>query len=71
MCSVLNPKVVALGGGVSKAGTILIDRLRPKFMQHTFHACRDAVTFKIATLGNDAGMYGSAKLILDALQETS
>ena len=66
LCSILNPKIVALGGGVSKAGTQLIDLLRPSFEAHTFHASRH-VDFRIATLGNDAGMYGSAKLILDAL----
>ena len=70
LCSVLNPKVVALGGGVSKAGTQLIDLLRPSFEQHVFHACKQ-VDFRIATLGNDAGMYGSAKLILDALNDAS
>lgn len=70
LCSILNPQIVALGGGVSKAGEQLIDLLRPSFEAHVFHACKD-VTFKIATLGNDAGMYGSAKLILDALAQTS
>ncbi|MBQ9512627.1 MAG: ROK family glucokinase [Lachnospiraceae bacterium] len=66
LCSILNPEVVALGGGVSKAGEQLIDLLRPSFEAHVFHACRD-VSFRIATLGNDAGMYGSAKLILDLI----
>ena len=67
LCSILNPKVVALGGGVSKAGEQLITLLRPSFEAHVFHGCKD-VTFCIAALGNDAGMYGSAKLILDALE---
>ena len=66
LCSVLNPRIVALGGGVSKAGSRLIDLLRPSFEKYVFPGAKD-VDFKIASLGNDAGMYGSAKLILDEL----
>lgn len=61
---VVNPEVIVLGGGVSKAGEILIDFIKPNFDKNIFHGSRN-VKFTLATLGNDAGIYGAAKLILD------
>lgn len=54
-----------LGGGVSKAGAYLIDLIRPHFVMHAFPAA-EPTRFGLAMLGNDAGIYGAAKLILDA-----
>ena len=65
VCDVLDPEVVVLGGGVSKAGTQLIEGLRPHFQKRVFHAIGD-MPFAIATLGNDAGAYGAFKLLLDS-----
>ena len=65
VCSVINPEAVVLGGGVSKAGTVLIDGLKPYFNKYVFHAAAD-VQFALASLGNDAGAYGAFKLALDA-----
>ena len=62
--SVLNPEAIVLGGGVTKAGNILIDLLKPSFNRCVFPPCRD-VTWALATLGNQAGIVGAAKLILD------
>lgn len=61
---VVNPEVIVIGGGVSKAGEVLIDYIKPYYMQYAFRGCRD-VKFALATLGNDAGIFGAAKLILD------
>ena len=61
---VVNPEVFVIGGGVSKAGTILIDVTEKNFMDRTFHACRNA-KFAMATLGNQAGMYGCVQMLLD------
>ncbi len=60
---VVNPEIFVIGGGVSKAGEILFDYIVPKFREYAFPACRDA-QFALATLGNDAGIYGAAGLIL-------
>lgn len=60
---VINPERIVIGGGVSKAGKILIDVIEKHFMEQTFHACRNA-EFALAELGNDAGIYGGAYLIL-------
>lgn len=60
---VVDPEVFVIGGGVSKAGEILLDAIR----RHYDPICMKAVKgkpFKLATLGNDAGIYGSAKMVL-------
>lgn len=61
---VVNPEVFVIGGGVSKAGQILIDTIKKYYMPNTFTSCRDA-RFELASLGNDAGMYGCMCLVLD------
>lgn len=61
---VVNPEVIVIGGGVSNAGEILIDYIRPYYEKNVFHGSR-SVKFSLATLGNDAGIYGAAKLVLD------
>ena len=53
-----------LGGGVSKAGDIILPYVRKHFDEHAFHACRDA-QIVIATLGNSAGTLGAAKMVID------
>ena len=65
LCDVVDPDAVVLGGGVSKAGQVLLDGIRPYFDQYVFHAARGA-RFALASLGNDAGAYGAFKLALDA-----
>ena len=65
VCCVVNPEVVVLGGGVSKAGDVLLDGLKPYFNKYVFHAASN-VKFTLAALGNDAGAYGAFKLALDA-----
>ena len=65
LCDVVDPDAVVLGGGVSKAGQVLLDGIRPYFDQYVFHAARGA-RFALASLGNDAGAYGAFKLALDS-----
>ena len=68
VAGVVNPEAFVIGGGVSKAGEILIDYIRPHYEKSVFHGCREA-KFALATLGNDAGIYGAAKLVLDAVAD--
>lgn len=63
IAAVVNPEVFVIGGGVSKAGEILFEYIRPVLMKHAFHGCR-GVELKLATLDNDAGIYGAAALFL-------
>ena len=65
VCNVVNPEIVVLGGGVSKAGKMLLDGMAPWFHKYVFHAAGN-VEFALASLGNDAGAYGAFKLALDA-----
>ena len=60
---VVNPEAIVIGGGVSKAGEVLIDYIKPHYEKNVFHGSR-GVKFSLATLGNDAGIYGAAKLAL-------
>ena len=68
IAGVVNPDTILIGGGVSKAGEILIDYIRPHYEKNVFHGSRSA-RFVLATLGNDAGIYGAAKLVLDAVKK--
>ena len=61
---VVDPAVIVIGGGVSKAGEILLDYIVKNYRANAFFANQD-VQFKLAELGNDAGICGAAKLILD------
>ncbi len=65
VCSLIDPQVVVLGGGVSKAGAPLLEGVRRYFTKYVFHGAALA-ELCIATLGNDAGAYGAFKLALDA-----
>jgi len=64
VCNVVDPEVVVLGGGVSKAGQMLLEGAQRYYEKFAFHACRD-VRFALASLGNDAGAYGAFKLVLE------
>ena len=59
---VCDPECIILGGGVSKAGTYLTERVAAHFERHRFYACK-GTKFVLATLGNDAGMYGAFRLM--------
>lgn len=61
---VVNPEVFVIGGGMSKAGDILIDSIRKEFRRFAFHASRET-EFKLAELGNHAGIYGGVRMILE------
>ena len=65
ICSTLDPQAVVIGGGVSKAGKVILEGIESCFRTYTFHAVTD-VEFRLASLGNDAGAYGAFKLALDA-----
>jgi glucokinase len=64
LACVVNPQSIVIGGGVSKAGAILIETVQEHFKENAFHAFKET-EFGIATLGNDAGIYGAAKLVID------
>ncbi|PFO03720.1 glucokinase [Bacillus sp. AFS076308] len=65
----LNPDKIVLGGGVSKAGNILLDSVKENFEKFAFPAVRNSTEIDIATLGNDAGVLGAAWLIKNKLNQ--
>ena len=64
LAAVADPAVFVIGGGVSKAGEVLIPYIREPYMERAFFANKN-VRFVLAKLGNDAGICGAAKLVLD------
>ena len=63
VAAVVNPQVFVIGGGVSKAGRVVIDYMEPYFDKYAFPGTKNA-KFVLSKLGNDAGIYGAAKLVL-------
>lgn len=59
-----DPAIFVIGGGVSKAGEVLLDFIKKPFKEHAYYVNANT-EFALAELGNDAGICGAAKLILD------
>ena len=62
---IVDPEVFVIGGGVSKAGTIITEVIRKYYIERAFQSCRNA-DFALAQLGNDAGVYGCVYLLLNS-----
>lgn len=62
IANTLNPEKIVLGGGVSKAGDILLKPVVENFAKFAFPRVRESTEIDIATLGNDAGVIGAAWL---------
>ena len=58
-----DPEMFMIGGGVARAGEVLFAPLREHFKTYAFKSCRET-PIVAATLGNDAGIYGSVRLIV-------
>lgn len=61
--AVIDPEIFIIGGGVSKAGQVLVDRVQAYFVKYVWPGCR-GIKFALAELGNDAGIYGAASMII-------
>lgn len=62
IAAVVDPEIFVIGGGVSRAGEILLNGIREHYEEKAFHVCR-TTEIALATLGNDAGMYGCVRLL--------
>ena len=62
---VVDPELFVIGGGVSKAGQYLLDLIR-KHYDPMIVLTKEKAKLALATLGNDAGIYGAAKMAVDA-----
>ena len=63
---IADPEVYVIGGGVSKAGNFLLEMLRKYYEEYTpILKPEQKAEIMLATLGNDAGIYGCARLMLE------
>lgn len=63
LAAIVNPAYFILGGGLAEAGSFLLDKYDEEYRSQTFSGAMNAKVLH-AKLGNDAGIYGAAKLIL-------
>ncbi|MBP3237822.1 MAG: ROK family glucokinase [Lachnospiraceae bacterium] len=61
--AVVDPEVYVVGGGVSRAGEILIDAIKKHYNNNIMKALQNK-EFRLAELGNDAGIYGAARMLI-------
>jgi glucokinase len=64
--SLMNPEMVVLGGGLFQAGEVLLRPIRKEFKKWAQPLAGRQVRIKLSALGEDAGVYGAAKLAWDA-----
>ena len=64
IAALVDPEAIVIGGGVSKAGEILLDYVEKAYKERVFFANKK-VRFALAQLGNDAGIFGAAKMVLN------
>jgi glucokinase len=60
--TIVNPEVIALGGGVSTAGDFMLDAIRDRVDELTTMVPKKTTKLVIAQLGNDAGQVGAATM---------
>lgn len=68
IANTINPEAFVIGGGVSKAGEFLLNKLEKRFKELAFFSVRN-VNFVLAQLGNDAGIYGNMYRVSGELNE--
>ena len=60
---VTDPDAIVIGGGVSKAGKPLTDCIQKYYQKYAFPSCKSTPII-LASLGNDAGIYGAARMVI-------
>ncbi len=60
---VVDPDVFIIGGGMSRAGSLITDVVQKYYRTNAFHVSA-GTQIALARLGNDAGIYGCAKMII-------
>ena len=63
VAQVMDPQAFVIGGGVSRAGEIIIDVTKKYYNDYVMFALQNK-EFRLAELGNDAGIYGAVKMVL-------
>ena len=60
--NLLDPEVIVIGGGVSKAGSFLLDPVTREFSKYVIFNDQPMPEIKLAVLGPEAGIIGAAML---------
>ncbi len=67
LINVLNPEVIAIGGGAAAGWELFMPHLQEQLEHRTYREPRLRAKFNKAELGDDAGILGAAKLAFDRL----
>lgn len=62
--TITNPSRIVIGGGVSKAGNMLLLPLKKSYANYALPRVNEGSEFVIAELGNDAGVIGGAYMVM-------
>ena len=65
IAAITDPEMFLVGGGVARAGDVLLAPLSRHYQANAFLSCRNT-PIRLASLGNDAGIYGAVRLIVGA-----
>ena len=65
IAAITDPEMFLVGGGVARAGDVLLEPLSRHYQAIAFLSCRNT-PIRLASLGNDAGIYGAVRLIVGA-----
>ena len=60
--NLIDPEIIVLGGGVSKAGSFLLDPIVEEFPKYVLFNDQPLPSVRLATLGSEAGIIGAAML---------
>jgi glucokinase len=67
--SMLNPEMVVLGGGLFQSGKILLRPIAKEFKKWAQPIAARQVKIRLSTLGENAGLYGAARLAWNAAED--
>lgn len=67
LANILNSSKIIIGGGVSQAGEYLRKQVEDYTKKYTFPTIRENTGVVLASLGNDAGILGGARLVLNGI----
>lgn len=63
VASVVDTQAFVIGGGLSKNGPIVIELIKKQYEKNVMFALKNT-EFRLAELGNDAGMYGTVRMVI-------
>lgn len=67
--TILNPSKILIGGGLSKAGDIFLNKIKKSFLKYSLARIGEVTQLDFAELENDAGITGAAYLVYTRLQK--